>query len=57
MAPFTDVKIKPFCGFLVMKKGTPVQRDEQRKVYKIEWRWWWSSSEDNLSSYTVEHLS
>ncbi len=22
------------------------------EVYQIKWRWWWSSSEDNLSRYT-----
>jgi alpha-2-macroglobulin len=28
----------------------PVQNLEV-KVYKIEWRWWWDSSNDNLSNY------
>ncbi|MFL1010704.1 MG2 domain-containing protein [Flavisericum labens] len=32
--------------------GMPVKRNNlQVKVYKIEWRWWWNSSYDNLSSY------
>lgn len=26
-------------------------RDLNIKVYKIEWRWWWSRGRDNLSSY------
>lgn len=38
---------------VVDKNGQPVSRkDLEIKVYKIEWRWWWSSSYDNLSSYT-----
>ncbi len=37
---------------VVDKDGNPVQRkDLEIKVYKIEWRWWWNSSYDNLSSY------
>jgi uncharacterized protein YfaS (alpha-2-macroglobulin family) len=49
---FTDEN-QNFSVISVDEKGTPVQRDEiEVQVYKIEWRWWWSSSEDNLSSYT-----
>ncbi|WP_288956186.1 MG2 domain-containing protein, partial [uncultured Polaribacter sp.] len=34
-------------------RGNPIQRDEiEVKIYQIKWRWWWSSSEDNLSRYT-----
>ncbi len=36
----------------VDKNGRPVKRDSlEVKVYKIEWRWWWNSSYDNLSNY------
>ncbi|WP_370477537.1 alpha-2-macroglobulin family protein [Tamlana flava] len=32
--------------------GKPVRYNNlEVKVYKIEWRWWWNSSYDNLSSY------
>ncbi|WP_299365092.1 MG2 domain-containing protein [Winogradskyella sp.] len=32
--------------------GKPLQRQNlEVKIYKIEWRWWWNSSYDNLSSY------
>ncbi|MFD1062774.1 alpha-2-macroglobulin [Winogradskyella litorisediminis] len=32
--------------------GKGVQRKNlEVKVYKVEWRWWWNSSYDNLSSY------
>jgi len=33
-------------GKAIARKGL------QLKVYKINWRWWWSSSYDNLASYT-----
>ena len=37
----------------VDKDGKPVKRNNlEVKVYKIEWRWWWNSSGDNLSKYT-----
>ena len=32
--------------------GKPVQRNNlEVKVYQIKWRWWWSSSYDDLASY------
>ena len=37
---------------VVDAKGKPIQRKNlEVKVYKVEWRWWWNSSYDNLSSY------
>ena len=37
----------------VNDQGNPIQQNNvEVKVYKIEWRWWWNSSEDNLSKYT-----
>jgi uncharacterized protein YfaS (alpha-2-macroglobulin family) len=36
----------------VTAEGQPVKSDKlEVKVYRIEWRWWWNSSYDNLSSY------
>ncbi|WP_299117339.1 MG2 domain-containing protein [uncultured Winogradskyella sp.] len=36
----------------VTADGKPIQRNNlEVKVYRIEWRWWWNSSYDNLSSY------
>ncbi|WP_179352869.1 alpha-2-macroglobulin family protein [Winogradskyella vidalii] len=36
----------------VTAEGQPIKRKNlEVKVYKIEWRWWWNSSYDNLSSY------
>lgn len=32
--------------------GKPTDRDQLRlEVYKLDWRWWWDRSGDNLSSY------
>ena len=40
-------------GQMLTEKGNPVKRDEiEVEVYQIKWRWWWSSSHDNLSRYT-----
>ncbi|NRR91248.1 Ig-like domain-containing protein [Winogradskyella undariae] len=48
---FTDENQK-FDVATVTAEGKPVQRENvEVKVYKIEWRWWWNSSYDNLSSY------
>lgn len=36
----------------ITSEGKPVVKNNiEVEVYKIEWRWWWSSSPDNLSSY------
>ncbi|AXT51724.1 hypothetical protein D1818_13055 [Aquimarina sp. BL5] len=36
----------------VDKKGNPKSvKDLEVYVYKVNWRWWWDTSEDNLSSY------
>ncbi|MFH1320754.1 MAG: MG2 domain-containing protein [Bacteroidota bacterium] len=32
--------------------GKPVSRDGlEVEVYKVNWRWWWDASDDNLASY------
>ncbi|KPK85826.1 MAG: hypothetical protein AMS27_06450 [Bacteroides sp. SM23_62_1] len=32
--------------------GNPISRDNlDVKIYKINWRWWWDASYDNLASY------
>jgi len=36
----------------ITSDGKPIERKNlEVRVYKIEWRWWWNSSYDNLSSY------
>jgi len=48
---FTDTK-QTFDVAVVDKDGKPLKRENlEVKIYKIEWRWWWNSSYDNLSSY------
>ncbi|MDX1284847.1 MAG: MG2 domain-containing protein, partial [Draconibacterium sp.] len=48
---FTD-EDQTFDLVVVNEKGNPIKRNGlEVKVYKIEWRWWWNSSYDNLSSY------
>lgn len=48
---FTDEN-QTFDVVTVSAEGQPVQRENvEVKVYKIEWRWWWNSSYDNLSNY------
>ncbi len=48
---FTDTK-QTFDLAVVDKDGKPLKREQlEIKIYKIEWRWWWNSSYDNLSSY------
>ncbi len=37
---------------VVDANGKPVKRNNlEVKVYQIKWRWWWSSSYENLASY------
>jgi len=48
---YTDEN-KTFDIIVVDAEGKPVKRDNlEVKVYKIQWRWWWSSSYDDLASY------
>lgn len=37
---------------VIDKNGKPIKRDDlEVKVFKVEWRWWWNSSYDDLASY------
>ncbi|SFC98194.1 MG2 domain-containing protein [Algibacter pectinivorans] len=48
---FTDEN-QQFDVVVVDKNGKPIKRNNlEVKIYKVEWRWWWNSSYDNLSSY------
>lgn len=50
---FTDQN-HTFDIITVDNQGQPIQQNNlEVKVYKVEWRWWWNSSEDNLSKYTT----
>ncbi len=47
----TDTKHN-FDVISVDEKGNPKSvKDLEVYVYKVDWRWWWDTSEDNLSSY------
>ncbi len=47
----TDTKHN-FDVISVDEKGNPkAVKDLEVYVYKVDWRWWWDTSEDNLSSY------
>jgi alpha-2-macroglobulin len=49
---FTDEN-QTFDVVVVDANGKPMKRDNlEVKVYKVEWRWWWNSSYDDLASYT-----
>lgn len=48
---YTDEN-QTFDVVVVDAEGKPVKRNNlQVKIYKVQWRWWWNSSYDNLSSY------
>ncbi|MGC6431848.1 MAG: alpha-2-macroglobulin family protein [Jejuia sp.] len=52
---FTDEN-QTFDVVTVDKNGKPIQRKNlEVKIYKVEWRWWWNSSYDDLASYTSSH--
>ncbi len=47
----TDTKHR-FDVVSVDEKGKPkATKNLEVNIYKIHWRWWWDTSEDNLSSY------
>ena len=48
---FTDEN-QTFDIVVVDAQGKPIKRNGlEVRIYKIQWRWWWNSSYDNLSSY------
>lgn len=48
---YTD-QDKTFDIVVVDANGKPIKREHiEVKVYRIQWRWWWSSSYDDLASY------
>ena len=54
---FTDKKYT-FNVAAVNENGNGIANDIEVKIYKLTWRWWWSSSENGLSNYdgTRHHL-
>ncbi|WP_298237351.1 MG2 domain-containing protein [uncultured Algibacter sp.] len=48
---FTDEN-QTFDVVVVDENGKPIKRNNlEVKIYKVEWRWWWNSSYDDLASY------
>ncbi len=48
---FTDENVE-FDVVTVSPEGNPISKDKIRvEIHKVSWRWWWSSSYENLSSY------
>ncbi len=48
---FTDEN-QTFDVVVVDENGKPAKRNNlEVKIYKVEWRWWWNSSYDDLASY------
>lgn len=47
---FTDEKYT-FNVATVTENGVGVTNDLEVKVYKLSWRWWWSTTDNGLSSY------
>ena len=48
---FTDEDVE-FDIVTVNNQGNPIaKKGVEVKVYKVEWRWWWNSSYDDLASY------
>jgi uncharacterized protein YfaS (alpha-2-macroglobulin family) len=45
-------KDQPFEVITVNEKGNPTARDVEVKIYRTEWSWWWSSSNNSIADYT-----
>ncbi|QKJ62382.1 alpha-2-macroglobulin [Flavobacterium sp. M31R6] len=48
-------KVNQFDVVTVDENGRPKSvKNLEVKVYKVEWRWWWDASSDNLSNYNSD---
>lgn len=48
-------KVNQFDIVTVDENGRPKSvRNLEIKIYKVEWRWWWDASSDNLSNYNAD---
>jgi uncharacterized protein YfaS (alpha-2-macroglobulin family) len=48
-------KVNQFDIVTVDENGRPKSvKNLEVKVYKVEWRWWWDASSDNLSNYNAD---
>jgi len=48
-------KVNQFDIVTVDENGRPKSvKNLEIKIYKVEWRWWWDASSDNLSNYNAD---
>ena len=51
-------KVNQFDIVTVNENGRPKSvKNLEVKVYKVEWRWWWDASSDNLSNYNADNAT
>ncbi|PZX93949.1 hypothetical protein DOS84_08375 [Flavobacterium aquariorum] len=51
-------KVNQFDVVTVDENGRPKPvKNLEVKVYKVEWRWWWDASSDNLSNYNSDNAT
>ncbi|WP_281238081.1 alpha-2-macroglobulin family protein [Flavobacterium praedii] len=51
-------KVNQFDVVTVDENGRPkAVKNLEVKVYKVEWRWWWDESSDNLSNYNSDNAT
>jgi len=51
-------KVNQFDIVTVDENGKPKSvKNLEVKVYKVEWRWWWDASSDNLSNYNADNAT
>jgi uncharacterized protein YfaS (alpha-2-macroglobulin family) len=51
-------KVNQFDIVTVDENGRPKSvKNLEVKVFKVEWRWWWDASSDNLSNYNADNAT
>jgi uncharacterized protein YfaS (alpha-2-macroglobulin family) len=51
-------KVNQFDVVTVDENGRPKSvKNLEVKIYKVEWRWWWDESSDNLSNYNSDNAT
>ena len=51
-------KVNQFDIVTVDENGRPKSvKNLEVKIYKVEWRWWWDASSDNLSNYNADNAT
>ncbi|WP_310558859.1 MG2 domain-containing protein [Flavobacterium sp.] len=51
-------KVNQFDIVTLDENGRPKSvKNLEIKIYKVEWRWWWDASSDNLSNYNADNAT